>query len=108
MSQYEDPMDCLKRGYSIALFLAVIAIGFLARYFLFHPDGAIHFRQREQQFWRNTKAIWLTLPSVAVLWLGQGRKAAGAFLDAASGHLSHLFRSGHAIAKARRFAVPRS
>eukprot|EP00667_Euglena_gracilis_P003318 EG_transcript_3323 len=46
MSQYEDPMDCLKRGYSIALFLAVIAIGFLARSMLYidtAPGVWLHF-----------------------------------------------------------------
>eukprot|EP00669_Euglena_mutabilis_P003340 TRINITY_DN14291_c0_g1_i3.p1 TRINITY_DN14291_c0_g1~~TRINITY_DN14291_c0_g1_i3.p1 ORF type:complete len:501 (+),score=126.44 TRINITY_DN14291_c0_g1_i3:221-1723(+) len=39
MSQYEDPLDCLKRGYAIALVLAVITIGVLARVML-HSEQA--------------------------------------------------------------------
>eukprot|EP00668_Euglena_longa_P014443 GGOE01018433.1.p1 GENE.GGOE01018433.1~~GGOE01018433.1.p1 ORF type:complete len:816 (-),score=185.58 GGOE01018433.1:265-2442(-) len=46
MSQYEDPMDCLKRGYSLALFLAMISVGLLARVMLFidsAPNVWLHF-----------------------------------------------------------------
>ncbi len=48
MSLFEDPMDCLKRGYVIALFLAVIAITALARWSHGRCPHAIHFGKKQR------------------------------------------------------------